>query len=83
MKDWQKNLLGGLAVGSLGIVPLLFWLAEIRVNFRCPNCDELITVCKRHKQMRLQLKAHQHEGQRHTDESEDATDLSIATAPTV
>ena len=79
MKDWQKSFIGGLIIGSFGVVPLLFWLAEISVKFRCPSCDEEITIRKAKKQIVPQLKTHQESD----ENSEGTTKISIATAPTV
>ena len=46
MKNLQKGLLTGLFVGSLGTIPLLFWILDIRAKFRCPHCDEPILIQK-------------------------------------
>ena len=81
MKDWQKSLLGGLVIGSVGVAPVLFWLAEIRVRFRCPGCGEQITAWKKSKQVLPQLEAHS-QGEA-DEESEETSDRFIASAPTV
>ena len=46
MKNIQKGLLTGLFVGGLGTIPLLFWLLDLRAKFRCPHCDEPISIQK-------------------------------------
>lgn len=84
MKEWQKSFLGGLVIGGLGIIPLLLWLAEIRLTFRCPSCGERITVWKEKKQLVPQLQSDsQKQGDGPSEDSEERTDLAIATAPTI
>lgn len=85
MKDWQKGLLGGLFIGSFGMVPLALWLAEIKVTFHCPNCDSPITMWKERKEFLPQLRIDSQEEAENTEEAElaEESSLSIATAPTV
>lgn len=49
MKDWHKGVIVGLFIGTFGLVPLIFWLVEIRAKFRCPNCNAKVRVQKGHK----------------------------------
>ena len=46
VKNLQQGLITGLFVGSLGTIPFLFWLLDIRAKFRCPHCDEPILIQK-------------------------------------
>ena len=85
MKDSQRSFLSGLFIGSFGILPLILWLSEIRIKFRCPTCDAPITVQKRKTQLIPELSTDlPEEIQRSSDDdSSETSDLFIATAPTV
>jgi len=66
-------------------LPLVLWLSEIRIKFRCPTCDAPITVQKRKTQLIPELSTDlPEEVQRSSDDdSSETSDLFIATAPTV
>jgi len=85
MNDWQKGFLGGLVVGCVGLAPLLLWLADIRARFRCPNCDEHISIHKDSCELVPQLETllQRESVGAMADESDRSTKLSIAVAPTV
>jgi hypothetical protein len=77
MKNWQKSFFSGLFLG-LSAAPLALWLTEIRIKFRCPNCDSLITVEKRNGELLPELSVDVPD-----EDSSELPKLSIATAPTV
>ena len=85
MKDSQRSFLSGLFIGSFGILPLILWLSEIRLKFRCPTCDAPITVRKRKTQLIPEFSTDLPEGVRRSsdDDSSETSAPFIATAPTV
>ena len=81
MKDWRNGFPSGLFIGAFGIVPLILWLAEMRVMFRCPNCDSVVTLQKENQQIAPRVLGDSTEGPRiRTDrDSSETSNLAIAT----
>lgn len=77
MKSWQKGFLGGVLLGGIGAVPLVWWASSLKVSFHCPNCDATLAIKKSARQVAPRISIQD-------DVPEDDTPSDgIAVAPTV